>query len=380
MNNDKPISPKAWELEEGPSPELMTIIKAGEILLENSTGHNDYNRRKIVYYAIATYSLHKFDFFPILVPYGPPSTGKTATLVILKGLCWRATSISGEAITEAALKASMVNANIGTLIIEEGDKISTQDFEGLLITRCYRPSAFIGKMVPVGKAWELAKDAAFGATIIHRRNLFKDPALLRRSIPVKTKREKKDYSPVPYGCEKALAGLQSKLKALPALPAVENIWDIEPGVFDCYKPVLSVAYYVDDHEFIDKLVEEMRSASKRLRDEETYLEAPCLLKAILVLVCEKLGREFTTDRINIEVRGLKQKLFDEFNSTSPVSQLSANQRNRIIRDDLGFEIRSSHGRQRIYLTIPQLIKRCEEYGVEDDVLAEWKSQIRDWHG
>jgi len=378
MNNHKPISSQDWKLETGPLPEIINIINAGELLLENSTGHNEYETKKIIYYSIATYFIDKFDFFPMLVPYGPPSTGKTATLIILRGLCWHPVFISAEAITEAALKASMADANRGTLFIEEGDKISTKELEGLLITRCYQSSAIVKKMVPAGKAWELEEHAAFGATIIHRRNLFKDPALLRRSIPVKTKRQKKKYRPVPSACEKALLRLRKKLKVIPTLPVIESSWEIEPGVFDCYKPVLSIASYVKDYDFIGKLVKEMQSASDRLREEEAYLEAPCLLKAIFALVSEKVEK-FTIDRISIEIRGIKQKLFEEFNSNSPASQLSANQRNRIIREDLGFEIRSSHGRNRIYLTIPQLIKKCEEYGIEDDVLGEWKSCMGDWH-
>jgi len=380
MNNNKPSSSQDLKHEASPLPAIITIINAAKLLLENSTGHNEYETKKIIYYSIATYSINQFDFFPILAFYGPPSTGKTITLIILRGLCWRPVLFSAEAITEAALKANMTKAHSATLIIEEGDKISISNLEGLLITRCYKSSAVIEKMVPAGKGWALGEYVAFGPTIIHRRNLFRDAAILRRTIPVKTKRQKKEYSPVPSACEKALFRLRVKIKVMPTLPVVENIWELEPGVFDCYKPILSIASYVKDYDFIDKLIEEIQSASDRLREEETYLEAPCILKAILALTCEKVKQEFTIDRINIEIQGIRQKLFEEFNSNSPTLQLSANQRNRIIREDMGFEIRSSHGRNRIYLTIPQLIKKCEEYGIEDDVLVVWKSRIGDWHG
>jgi len=375
QENNKPSSSQDWKHEAGPLPAIITIINAAKLFLENSTGHNEYETEKIVYYSIATYFINKFDFFPILALYGPPSTGKTITLIILKGLCWRPILFSAEAITEAALKANMAKAHSGTLIIEEGDKISVSNLEGLLITRCYKSSAVIEKMVPAGRAWELSEYGAFGATIIHRRNLFKDAALLRRTIPVKTKRQKKEYSPVPPAYAKALFRLRVKIGAMPTLPVIENSWDIEPGVFDCYQPILSIASYVKDSNFIDKLVEEMQSASERLREEETYLEAPCILAAIVAAACEKLGQGFTIERMNIEMQAVKKHLLSLFNSNSPVAQLSPNQRNRIIKEDLGFDRRSSHGKVRIYLTIPQLIKKCKEYGVKDDVLAEWEIHI-----
>jgi hypothetical protein len=65
----------------------------------------------------------------------------------------------------------------------------------------------------------------------------------------------------------------------------------------------------------------------------------------------------------------------EFGFSCPTVKLSANQRNRILREDLGFDIRSSHGKNRLYLNIPQLIKVCEDNGVEDDCLVEWKKGL-----
>jgi hypothetical protein len=56
--------------------------------------------------------------------------------------------------------------------------------------------------------------------------------------------------------------------------------------------------------------------------------------------------------------------------------LSANQRNRIIEEDLGFKVGSSHGRSRIYLTIPMLIQKCDEYGVTDELIEDWRKQMK----
>lgn len=55
--------------------------------------------------------------------------------------------------------------------------------------------------------------------------------------------------------------------------------------------------------------------------------------------------------------------------------LSANKRNAVIKDDLGFLVKSCHSRVRVYVTIPQLIEGCEEYNVRDDIIHEWKKEL-----
>jgi hypothetical protein len=370
--NPDQVTRDSWELEEEP---LAKAIDLADLLLSICTGHDDYQRRKIAYYIVATYFVRKFDPFPGLVLYGSPSTGKSATLNIIRGLCWRPVLITAETTTPAALKQSMREANEGTLIIEEADKISAEELEAVLITRYSKSSAALMKMVPEERGWIGEKSPTFGATVLHRRNLFKDPALLRRMIVIRTRRRKGEYHPLVIG-RKIHDRFENYLRVLPALPEVTNDMDIEPGIFDCYKPLIAMATYIDDAEFFSKLVKELEEASLRLRREETYLEAPTFLKVIIGLASEASRGKFTFDRINIETRRLQPALTEEFGSSCPALKLSANQRNRSLEDDLGFKVGSSHGRSRIYLTIPQLIEKCDEYGVKDDLIEEWRKEAK----
>jgi hypothetical protein len=112
--------------------------------------------------------------FPALVLHCPPSTGISSTLDVLKKTTRKPVSVAGEAITEVALKACM-----------------NQAVEGMLITRYSRSSAEAAKMILAGeKAWVVKHFGTFGATALHRRNLFRDSALLGRTIKVKTSRRK----------------------------------------------------------------------------------------------------------------------------------------------------------------------------------------------
>ena len=358
-------------------PRIQKAIEIAEIALQNSTGHDEYQRRKIAYYAVATHFIKDFDPFPGMVVCGPPSTGKTATLNVLKGTCYKAIAVTGETVTPAALKACMKNANDGTLVIEEADSVTSRDLETILITRYTTASADIKIMVPDGhKGWDLADYATFGATVAHRRNLYRDAALIRRVILVQTKRTKGDYIQITLKSHKALFNqFHQQLKWHPEFPQVKNEWDIEPGIFDCYKPLVVLSTFTRNISFLNKLVEEMRVASGRLREEVTYLEPQMLLRVIIGLVSKKVESNITPNLINIEINKIDPMLRTEFGPNCPVFQLGASQRNRIIRESLGFQIKSSHGRNRLYLTIPQLIKACEDNGIEDECLGEWKTAL-----
>lgn len=358
-------------------PIKLSVAKAisyAEAAIHACAGHSDYQCRKIGYYAVATYFIPQFDFFPGLVIYGPPSTGKTATFSVLNNLCWGVEPMDAETTTDAALRASMNKAWNKTLIIEEADALTTKNLEGTLITRFSTSTGTSKKMKPVGRGWELDEQHTFGATIFHRRNLFRDPALLRRVITVRTLRREKQYQAFPsqHGIYRLF---RNALRVIPTLPLVTNEWGIEPGIFDLYRPLVALATYVQDDDFLTQLVAEMKKASTRLRKDETYLEAPTLLKVFPGLVDEATQGKFTLERIGIETRGIHPAILKEFGADCPFLTLSANQRNRIVEEDLGFEVGASHGRSRIYLTIPLLLKKCDEYGVKDDLLEEWRKKL-----
>jgi hypothetical protein len=267
----------------------------------------------------------------------------------------------------------MTEANNGTLIIEEADGISTRHLEDLLISRYLRDSATVKKMESSGKDWKGQTYSSFGATILHRRNLFRDLALLRRTIKVRTKRLRKEFIPVKL----ALGNLPFiPPTPIASLPEIQNKWDIEPGIFDCYRPLLSIAWYLQDKTFINQLADEMANESQQLLKEENYLEAPTILNALINLVVDKLKDVPNSKRIGIPISDINKVIREEYGSDCPTLMLSANQRNRIIEEDLGFPIKSANGRVRVYLDIPFLMQRCEQYNVTDEVFAVWRESLK----
>jgi hypothetical protein len=356
---------------------LTTAVNIVANLIHQTAGHDAYQCRKLAYYAVGTHFIQDYNVFSGLAIYGPPGTGKSDTIDVLKLTCDKVLAITGETVTKAALKECMKEAHLGTLVIEEADSVTSREIENILVTRYSKASADLKKMVADGKKWKLQASSAFGATICHRRNLFRDSAMLRRVITVQTKRKKGTYIKVTKETHSGLiAEYQRQFGFQPEWPQVTNEWDdVEPAIIDCYKPLIALAKLINDTEFLEALVNEMRKASSRLIKEEEYLDNQVLLKVLITLVSNKVEETVPTDRLNIEINLIDPAVTKEFGFSCPTVKLSANQRNRILREDLSFDIRSSHGKNRLYFNIPQLIKACEDNGVEDDSLLEWKKAL-----
>ena len=388
-DQDVSVGDDTWQTENDPLEHGLMLV---EEALWLTTGHDYYQRSKIAHWTVATHFLPVFAPFPQLVVYGPPSTGKSATLDIVAALALKVVPVSGSALTKAALKAAMSEAELGTLIIEEADDLSTQELENILITRYSRSTGRNTKMVCMGdNEWVREVLITFGATALHRRNLFRDLALLRRIIPVRTIRTTRtDYISVSscidlfkqfYALDIFTSSRDSKSCStgdrLPKLPEVKNAWAIEPGIFDCYKPLVALATHLCDSSFLSRLVAEMKEASERLRSEETYLEAPVLLHALVGLADEEMQGGFTPKRLAIEGNKIVPAVLKEFGASCPLLSLAANQRNRILREDLGFEVVSAGGKMRVRFTIAQLLAKCSEYSVKDELLDEWEKKLKE---
>ena len=353
-------------------PDLISFILLTQAVLQNAAGHDEYQARKIAYYILATWHIAQFEQFPCLVFYGPPSSGKTSSLNVVKALAFHVEPITSDGITEAALRQTMAKANNGTLIIEEADKLTARDLESYIIARYSKSSAQVAKMESAGKNWDVAPKATFGATVLHRRNLFRDPATLRRMIKVKTKRQHLKFISLSAS---TLKQILKRIHAISNLPIVENIWDIEPGVFDCFTPVVRIAKYFSDEAFISRLVVEMKQESAQLKEEETYLEGPTILKALVRLAADHFKENPKSDRFGIPVSDINPAIKDEFGGDCQTLLLSANQRNRILKEDFKFLVKSGNGKNRVYLTLPMLMSVCEEYNITDDVFAVWKEKL-----
>jgi energy-coupling factor transporter ATP-binding protein EcfA2 len=149
-------------------------------LIQSTTGLDGNDSRTAVYFAIATHALPNLRKFPILAIYGPTGTGKTTLLLIIEQLSREAVKIDGKA-TKAVLRDSLRVET--TALIEEAD----DTHEEWMVNRYSKDSDAIEVNRPKQGGWSRDTINVFGATALHRRTPFRDPAILSRSITVNSR-------------------------------------------------------------------------------------------------------------------------------------------------------------------------------------------------
>jgi len=170
------------ESHERDADELNVLIN----LIQGVTGLDDNQARTFVYFSMATYGLPSLEIFPILTISGPAGTGKTTLLDVLRQISFKPSIqfINGGIVSRAVLRDSFANRQAQTALIDEGDEID----EDLLIARNSKRSSTIEVNRARGEGGYVPRAAdVFGATAIHRRQPYKDPAVLSRSIVITTK-------------------------------------------------------------------------------------------------------------------------------------------------------------------------------------------------
>ncbi len=377
-----------WNPESRVLPEYAGLAQAVEEIdrvLRLCTGLNDFERKLIGYYAVATYYIDQYSVFPGLMLYGDTSTGKSQVLDVLGTVCRKVSRLTEKTSTEAALRAAMKESNKGTLILEEAGEFRIEDIEGVLVTRYSKSAAQTAKMVMVGDTHELERAATYGATIIHRQFSVRKPMLQRRLISIHALRRKRAEPFAKFfelnekddgiDLETFIKKIQSLLSALPEVPRVRAQWEgVESGILDSYMPIIAVASVLEDQLFIGEIVREVRDKSEELREDESSLEQPTILRTIILLVVDRYSEAWIPAKLNVDVSDIEPTIRKEYGNSHPALLLSHVQRNRIIRDDFGFKIGSAGGKVRVYLTLGMLVKACDRYGVQDSQIEVWRKE------
>ena len=331
----------------------------------NGLGERD--RKLVTYYILATYGLNDVQTFPLLVFKGAMATGKSWTLRVTGWFAKRPNHFSLRGRTLATIRDELVKCDNGTAIIEEADaafRDNDGQFERLLSDRYARSTAEIALKVPAGgQSWRVLTKKCFGATVLHRRLAFADPALDGRSIFVFFRRNPNrryehvavDEEEVQYG-RALVEDLEFEFPDIPPIP------DIEGRVLDTFRPILSVAFMCEDGGFWEQVVEQMKLETLQITEAQSSEPVAIVLRALI----EKLG-EAGEGTFNFQkmprIRELAELVW-----VNHRIQLKPQQVAKSLRE-LGLEIRISHGVTVVVPTPTALSRACEECGYEEDSIV-----------
>jgi len=358
------------ELEEEPE-EVQALRDAIEFIdaaLDAAAGLDKNARKLCAYYAAATWHLPRFDKFPALAIYSTLASGKTQVLKVMEKVCFNVHALDARKMTDAALRETFSEAQGGTLVIEEGD---TAELETWVHGRYAKETAKAAKMgTTKAKDWEKREYNTFGATIIHKRELFNDASLESRCIWLAVhpnrQRSRGSYSlPADYMTDLITQFLKEASKIDLAKHA-QAPGDIAGRVVDVYEPILLLAEVAEDVEFKQWLIgTHMRLADAAVKDGQTWEPSALVIKALLAILADRgYGDSLDYSKpIKID-KDLGTRLRSDYQESLHPRKVT-----KIIRDQ-GFALRTSGGVTVIDINLNTLAAACIRFGIKDELLEK----------
>jgi hypothetical protein len=311
----------------------------------------DLNQAKtVVYWAIATHAMDKLKTMAILVFQGGYSSGKSTLIALLKQICHSPVSVDGN-VSRAELRDSLKPNT--TALIEEADTVD----EGLILMRYTRQTASTTvKRGSASQGWTREALNLFGATVLHRRLPFRDPAVDSRSITIKTIYKHGNYT-MPTLDRVALAAIASQIdwaKIIVALPSGR--------AGDTWMPLFQVAAYCNDIEWIKYAASEFAKAIKSLGEGQGYEPSQIIVSKLVSLAIEPNTQQL---KQRVPLKDITKGLKDEGQT------LNSWQVGKILKDQ-GFQKKLSGGNEYVYIDKAHLLEVAKQLGIDDDLLNQMK--------
>lgn len=327
-----------------------------------------YQSKLCVYCGILTYKVEEMDVFPILVLYGPHGTGKSTIERLMVQLVynpvpkpnfsklieWNGLKLGTD--TLPSLRDTLGQNT--TALIEEGD--APKNKEKLIADRFSRQTAVWGYMKEKDIGYAQTKANFFGATVIHKRSGFRDPATTSRSIFIKTKLQPdKQRVHTTFTKEEIdiFRSISQTLGFKPFSPnnRTEQLWN----------PMLAIAQSLKDIEWISWALEQLKEQEKSHISGTTYDPQAAIIHAILNIATEEdtsKPPKQTLKEGKYELTKIQDFVDKNLGVKKSISEIQH------ILQLLGFDVKMKQGVPRVNITLDKVKKSCADYAIEDEVL------------
>ena len=310
----------------------------------------DINPAKtVVYWAIATHGIGKLELMPILAICGPHGTGKSRLMKVLGQICYQPRPLDGE-MSKAELRDKLeLNS---TVLIEEADSVD----ERLILKRYSRQTANTSvKRGSASQGWTSKGIEFFGATALHRRLSFRDPAVDSRSIVVSTTNKPGSYT-MPTLDPNPLAAIAASIDWSHKVPVVAAI-NGRPG--DIWMPLCQPAVACNDVDFMAHAIGEITKASGNLKEGQGREPVQLVLSKLTALAWDDQQKIF---RDRVALRAIEKGLKEDG------ANINSWQAGKALRDQ-GFEVRTIGGTQHVIgVSKTKLADAAKKLGIDDDLL------------
>jgi len=307
--------------------------------ITGASGITTEQAKTCFYYAIATYLTDRLYKMPILAIIGPHGTGKSSLLNQLRGMVNQPKIVSGE--SAPTLRDELGDAI--TALIDEGDHIR----EKFLIRRYERATSSVNyKMTDGGRGWGTTSSFIFGATIIVRREPFKDQATRSRSIVIKTRFNGGNYK------TKRFSNIKESM--INVTKNIEMEKTNSDRAHDNWAPLQKIASSLGDKKWLKYSNSEIENDIKALRIGQDYEPG----EALLMVLNEKMNvsktKKASLPPDNILLSAIRDDLQTEFDIHLKNSQIMT------LCSDFGFNVVSHAGYPKIKTDIKLLNKLLKQ--------------------
>jgi hypothetical protein len=344
-----------------------------DVALQLITGLNERDRKLVVYWNLATHALPKLNTFPLLALRGKFGTGKSQTLHIIKSFAHQPRAFSLRSRTEAAIRDELADCYEGSAIVEEADqawKDVTMAFERMLSDRYQRASAEAAHKVFAGeKQWETVTKKYFGATVLHRRLSFNDPALDGRTVLVQFRADNsRTYQEFCEDDPWIVQGSRLAQGLTFDMPTVNQPPDIAARVFNTYAPLLGIAKLCSDDDFVRQILQRLQQETLELKEAQAEEPDGLVLRAIVEAIFER-GTSETPEFRYVKFRDIAESIFRNHKVTLQPRQIGP------IARELGFETKTAHGVTVVVPTLATLLKACGMCDYTDEGIEQLRREI-----
>ena len=230
-------------------------------VLLGASGITEEQAKICLLYALCTYR-DDLNTIPILAIMGMTGTGKSTLLNQM--LCLVNEPKISTGTTFATVRNEMDNCK--TYIIDEADKIS----ESLLLHRTDREISKITYNKGTGHGWEGKTVETFGATILARRNPFRDSAVRNRAIVIWTKDNPGGYEP------KLIPGLKEIAQEM----QIQSLSLGSGRIRDTWMPLLEITKAIDVTRYEESVNHAIEAEHKIFSSGQDYEASKVVLSAL----------------------------------------------------------------------------------------------------
>ncbi len=334
--------------------------------LERVSSLNENEAKLCVYYATLTHKIGELALFPILTLFGEHNTGKSSIMKVMAQLVNNpippATSdmkdwegLKGRD-SEPTLRRELgVNT---TAFIEEADYLYRRK-EALIADRFSRQTAVARSMEQQIIGWEGRRTPIFGATILHKRGGYKDPATTSRSIFLTTRPEPERPHNVTIFTDREREEFAMLANSIEVFSLTTNT-----RVHDLWYPLIGLATNADDSAWVDWAIEQVQKQTKRQGSGGDFDPQKAVILGILnVATSESQEGSITFQEGKYDLPKIQTAIVGNQGKQMSIYEITE------IFGILGFEVRKRRGTPRVKVTADKLRETCDSLGIDDEAVS-----------